>query len=320
MSTQNTGRHIWCSAAVALLVASGSALAETSRFETVGQLAAAHTGAPASTQTPPNGPQVGTTGSPPAAATGAPAPGAVRSDGQVGGTPETMSSGTAGEAGATGTAGAETGGSVGGQTRGGADGTPGSKAGSTTGGTAAADEKHNIGESYGAATASSGTSNSPSRNDRNMVQNLAMANLAELSAARLALSKAQNPQVKEYAQQMINDHTKAMDDLKSFAQSKNMTLPTKPDVQHQSAVASLKGQPADDFAEEYLKQSGVTDHRNTLRLLEDIRDDADDPELKKLAEKMIPVVENHLQRGELLAGVKGMSKPRDMQSEVPAAR
>lgn len=193
-------------------------------------------------------------------------------------------------------------------------------AGGKTGGTTGAEDKRSVGESYGAETASSGTSSSASIKDRNMMQSLAMANLAELSAARVAMSKAQNPQVKEYAQQMINDHTKAMEDLTSLAQSKDITLPAKPDAQHQSAVARLEGQSADDFAEEYLEQSGVTDHRNTLRLLVDISKDADDAQLKRLAEKMIPIVENHLQKGELLAGVKGMSKPRDMQGGAPAAR
>lgn len=317
MSKYGKKKNFWCSAAILLLIASGSALAETGRLKTMDQLAAAHSGAPAAMPTPSHAQQTGTTDSLPAAAPGAPAAGVMRSDGQAGGMPETMSSGAAGTVNA---AGSETSDGVGGQMRGGVGGTPGGKAGGTTGGTTGADDKHNFGESYGAVTASSGTSNNPSLNDRNMMQNLAMANLAELSAARLALSKAQHPQVKAYAQQMIADHTKAMEDLKSLAQSKDMTLPTEPDAQHQSAVARLEGQSADDFAEEYLEQSGVTDHRNTLRLLVDISEDADDPQLKMLAEKMIPIVESHLQRGELLAGVKGMSKPRDMQGSAPAAR
>lgn len=119
---------------------------------------------------------------------------------------------------------------------------------------------------------------------------------------------------------MIIDHTRAMEDLESLAQSNVMTLPKEPDAQHQSAVARVKGQSGDEFAEEYLEQAGVTDHRNTLRLLVDISEDADDRQLKMLAAKMIPVVESHLQRGELLAGVKGMATPRDMQGGVPAAR
>lgn len=253
MSIDGKKRSLCRSAAALMLIASGSAFAETGRPEIIGQIAAAHSGAPASTATQPDALQGGAAGSSSAAATGA-------------------------------------------------------------------ENKRDIGESYGAATASSGTSNTPSMNDRNMMHHLAMANLAELSAARLALSKAQNPQVKAYAQQMIDDHTKAMSELTSLAQSRGVTLPAEPDAQHQSAVARLKGQSADDFSEEYLEQSGVTDHRNTLRLLVDMSEDADDPQLKKLAEKMIPIVENHLQRGELLAGVKGMSKPRDMQSGTPAAR
>lgn len=299
------------SAAALLLLTSGSALVQAGQPDTVIRVAAAQTGATESAQAQPNAPQVGTTGSPPAAATGAPAPGAVRSDAQVGGTPETLSGGAGS---------GNTSQSLSGQMPGSAGGTSGGEAGGKTGGTAAADGKHDVGESYGAATASSGTSDNASMSDRNRMQTLAMANLAELSAARLALTKAQNPQVKQYAQQMIDDHTKAMDDLTALAKSKNITLPVKPDPQHQSATARLEGQSGDDFTKDYLEQSGVTDHRNTLRLLLDISKDADDPQLRKLAEKMIPIVENHLQRGELLAGVKGMSKPRDMQSGEPAGR
>lgn len=176
------------------------------------------------------------------------------------------------------------------------------------------------GESHDAATASSGKGGSMSKGDRAMMQELAMSNMSEIAAAKLALSKAPNDEVKNYAQKMIDDHTPAMNELQAFAKSKGVVLPKEPDAQHKAAMKKLEGQSPENFGMAYMKQAGVTDHRNTLRLLTRISKGADDAEFKGMAEKMLPVVEKHLQMGEMAAGIKGKSQPRDMQKDAPGVR
>lgn len=55
--------------------------------------------------------------------------------------------------------------------------------------------------------------------DQKIVMDMARANMAEIEAGKLAVSKTQNAEVKTFAQQMIDDHTKALNDVKQLAQN-----------------------------------------------------------------------------------------------------
>lgn len=49
-----------------------------------------------------------------------------------------------------------------------------------------------------------------SKGDEKIVMDMAQANMAEIESAKMAQGKTQNDQVKTFAQQMIDDHTKAL--------------------------------------------------------------------------------------------------------------
>jgi putative membrane protein len=72
----------------------------------------------------------------------------------------------------------------------------------------------------------------------------------------------------------------------------------------------------------YMKQVGVSDHQKTLKLLQSAQKDAKDPDLKALAAKMTPIVEQHLQMGKQHASAeKGMkSDAKSASDEGSAAR
>ena len=55
----------------------------------------------------------------------------------------------------------------------------------------------------------------------------AQGGMTEVELSNLALQKSQNEEVKTFAQMMVDDHTKANDELKMLAQNKSVTLPTK---------------------------------------------------------------------------------------------
>ena len=62
--------------------------------------------------------------------------------------------------------------------------------------------------------------------DHHFVMEAAGGGMAEVELGQLAADKASNATVKAFGQQMVSDHGKAGDDLKSLAASKNITLPT----------------------------------------------------------------------------------------------
>ncbi|MES2739418.1 MAG: DUF4142 domain-containing protein [Pseudomonadota bacterium] len=166
-----------------------------------------------------------------------------------------------------------------------AQGTPASTSG-TAGATTSMDQSKQAG--------ASGKTGVMNKSDHNMLSQLAQANMAEIEAGRLAQSKSQNAQVKSYAQQMIDDHTKALQEVQQLAQAKGVTLPTETDRKHQKLAQRLGALSGDAFDRRYMDQSGVADHKQTHSLLQRVQARASDPDLKALAARLQPTVEQHM--------------------------
>jgi putative membrane protein len=154
------------------------------------------------------------------------------------------------------------------------------------------------------ASGKSSGKSSLSRADQNMMRELAFANISEIETGKLAQSKTQNDQVKQFAQKMIDDHTASMQELQTLAQAKGVTLPKEPDAKHKAAAKVMSALEADKFDKKYMAQGGMRDHRNTHKLLSRIQDRATDPDLKALAAKTTPVVDQHLKMAQDVAGAK----------------
>src|SRR5205823_909236 len=63
--------------------------------------------------------------------------------------------------------------------------------------------------------------------DREFVRKAAEGGLAEVELGQLATQKASSPDVKQFGQRMVNDHTKANDELKEVAQKQGISIPDK---------------------------------------------------------------------------------------------
>jgi putative membrane protein len=150
------------------------------------------------------------------------------------------------------------------------------------------------GTSSSGTSAPSGASSTLNAKDKKMMVELAQGNMSEIAVAKLAQQQTKNPEVLSFAQKMIDDHTKAGDDLAQLAQSKGVTLPTQPDSKHQAIEKKLSKLSGEAFDRQYLAHAGVEDHKQTVALLERISKQASDPDLKALADKTLPVVEQHL--------------------------
>ncbi|KRB79233.1 hypothetical protein ASE07_05490 [Noviherbaspirillum sp. Root189] len=139
------------------------------------------------------------------------------------------------------------------------------------------------------------------------MRDLAEANLAEIETGKLALEKSQNDQVKTFAQKMIDDHTQSQKELEQLAQQKGVTLPTETDMKHKAAAKALSALEGDKFDKMYMNQVGVRDHKNTHQLLSKAQKNAKDPDLKTMAAKTAPIVDNHLTMAQDQTGKKSSS-------------
>ena len=140
-----------------------------------------------------------------------------------------------------------------------------------------------------------------SRGDAGMLRDIAQANMAEIETARVALEKSQNADVKKFAQMMVDDHTKGLADVKALASAKGFDLPDGVDMKHKANMVEFKTIKGDTFDKQYMKHAGVGDHEATLKLLKKTQAEAADADLKALATKMMPVVQEHLKHAQGMA-------------------
>jgi predicted outer membrane protein len=140
--------------------------------------------------------------------------------------------------------------------------------------------------------------------DEKILKDMAMANMAEVEGGKLAQSKSQSSEVKAFAQQMIDDHTANLNEVKALAQARGVTLPTEPDAKHKAMAAKLEKMSGDAFDKAYMKQAGVQDHKTVHAKLKAASKKAKDPEVKALVDKTEPVVAQHLKSAEQMPMAK----------------
>lgn len=140
--------------------------------------------------------------------------------------------------------------------------------------------------------------------DKKAIMDMGMANMAEVEAGKMAVTKSQSADVKAFAQQMIDDHSKALTEVQALAQAKGVTLPTELDAKHKAMAAKLDKLSGDKFDKEYMKNAGVSDHKTVHAMLMKDQKAAKDADVKALAGKMLPTVEQHMKSAEMITAKK----------------
>jgi len=151
------------------------------------------------------------------------------------------------------------------------------------------------------ANANAGTHAKFARSDQDLLRDVAQANRSEISSGKIALDKAHNDEVRKFAQMMVDDHGSALKEVEALASARSVKLPTDPDFRQKATTKKLQSVVGNRFDREYVSTAGVGDHRKTHALLQKAQRGAKDPQLKALAEKMLPVVDQHLSHAEQLA-------------------
>ena len=157
-----------------------------------------------------------------------------------------------------------------------------------------------------AATASSGMRGSVSAGDRMFVDKAAMGGMAEVAAGKVAQQQGSSDQVKQFASRMVDDHTKANDELTQIATSKGIQPPAAPDKKAQADLAKLQKMSGATLDRAYMNMSGaafdraymnqmLVDHKKTIALFTKEAKSGRDAELKGFAAKTLPTLKEHLQ-------------------------
>lgn len=183
----------------------------------------------------------------------------------------------------------------------GATGATGSAAqGGTHGGTAPAGTAGQAPATAGSTPAPAATDGKPAHADSAFMNQAAQNGHMEVEAARVALKKAQNQEVKEFAQRMIDDHTKAAQELNTLATAKNHSLPDGPSLLQKGKLKLLGTHDGAKFDRNYVEELGPKAHRETIELFEKGSREAKDPDVRAYAQKTLPTLREHLSMAEKL--------------------
>lgn len=135
---------------------------------------------------------------------------------------------------------------------------------------------------------------SVSSSDRKFMDKAAQGGMAEVKLGELAAQKAQSDQVKQFGQRMVDDHSKADDQLKQLASTKGVTLPTTIDKSTQKEYDKLSKLSGPEFDREYMKHM-VSDHKKDISDFKSEASKAKDADVKQFASSTLPTLQEHLQ-------------------------
>jgi len=123
-------------------------------------------------------------------------------------------------------------------------------------------------------TAGESDSSKVSSSDKDFVNDLTIANMAEVELGKMAIERSTNAEVKKFGQMMVDDHTLAGDKLKSTASQHNIAVPAALDDKHQELREKLAKLQGTSFDREYM--AAMADgHETVLGKLESRIDKAD---------------------------------------------
>lgn len=129
------------------------------------------------------------------------------------------------------------------------------------------------------------------QSDEDFVKEAASGGLMEVELGRYAQQNATNPRVKNFGAMMVKDHSKANEELRSIATSKNITMPAAMMDKQQNTVNDLQKKGA-DFDKEYMKEM-VDDHEKDVDKFQKMAENGKDPDLKAFAAKTVSILLMH---------------------------
>lgn len=130
--------------------------------------------------------------------------------------------------------------------------------------------------------------------DSDFLKQAAQNGHAEVEASKLAQTKATQPDLKSFAQKMVDDHTKTNQELMALAKSKGVELPDGPSLMQRAKLKMLAGADGEKFDRRYAEDFGVKAHEDTIKLFREGAEKAQDSEVKAFAQKKLPALQQHL--------------------------
>ncbi len=142
------------------------------------------------------------------------------------------------------------------------------------------------------SSASKMSAKSSGKADAGFVKKAAEGGMAEVELGRLAADKGANADVKQFGQRMVDDHSKANDELKSLAQQKGIDIPSDLSAKSKATKDRLSKLSGAAFDRAYMKEM-VADHNHDVAEFQKEAKGGKDSDVKSWAEKTLPTIQDH---------------------------
>lgn len=129
--------------------------------------------------------------------------------------------------------------------------------------------------------------------DSDFMTKAASGGMLEVELGRLVAQRGATSEGKQFGQQMVDDHTKANEELKALAAQMNITLPTTLGEDHREVLDDVTDEKGVDMDKKYLQEM-VKDHEEDVKEYTEASVRATDPDIKAFAAKNVPVLKEHL--------------------------
>ena len=123
------------------------------------------------------------------------------------------------------------------------------------------------------------------------VREAAIGGMAEVELSKIA-QKSENSDVKRFADRIIEDHTKANEQLTSIATGLGVDLPKALDSEHERIRQKLQTLHGKAFDDQYVHDM-VEYHNKAVKLFQQEERSGHNTELKQFAQKTLPTLDEH---------------------------
>lgn len=129
--------------------------------------------------------------------------------------------------------------------------------------------------------------------DTTFATEAAQGGIAEVKLGHLAEEKGATQQVKDFGKRMVNDHTKANNELKSAVSGENISLPNGMSARDQATYDHLSKLSGNTFDKAYAEDM-VKDHQKDVNAFEHEAKDGKNSSIKNFASGTLPTLQEHL--------------------------
>ena len=140
--------------------------------------------------------------------------------------------------------------------------------------------------------------------DRKFIEEAAGSGMFEVQVAQLAVTKASDTAVKDFASKLVDHHSAANNELVKLANAKGVELPPAPPRNKRRDIEKLGKLSGAEFDREFVREVGIKDHEKDIKDFEKASKDVKDPELKAWVDKTLPTLKQHLASAQQLPGAK----------------